>query len=590
MIKRILSYFEKFSLQKQYMYIIVFVVFLPIFLISITATHITYKRNIEFNSKLTMSIAEKINNNFITFYNDIENSVLDIILSPEITQNFVKQNSMSYYDKYTVYNYLNNNKLLANLMNNYRFIENITFVSEKGYSFTYINSAPHLTRYYDENNLRLFSEYFAMDGIGTKLGLYLTDFYFANNKKEKYLSIVRGIYEDNRLLYVVVINLQPSALGQICLPGTSEDIETNLITSDYTIVFDKNSSLIGEKKTLDVEIEKENLIGSYSDNKNLYFYFTNLHKSYYMLVYVAKISLNSSIFSTIYIISIASILIGLFIFYIATSLSNTILKPISLLTKYISGVGNGNFSSLKITTQNKEIAMLIHSYNEMSEKISDMIQKIALVEKEKNQHELLAKNLELEALQSQINPHFIYNTLAIINGYAIELDNDDITEMTLSLSSLLHYSLGKIWEITTLENEIHQAKCYFKIQSKRHECMPQIDININGYENCQTTRLFLQPLLENIFIHAFPNGITNGDWISITAYSKNENLCIDISDNGIGMDEDYLQKTNTTNKHIGLFNVHRRIQLEHGAKYGCSFRKNNSGGTTVTVCFPLYYL
>lgn len=586
MIKKILSHFGKFSLQKQYMYIIVFVVFLPIFLISITATHITYKKNIEFNTQLTLSIAEKINSNFITFYNDIENTFLDIILSPAITQNFVKQTSMSYNDKYTVFTSLKNNKLLANLFVNYRFIENISIISDKGYSFTYINSPPYLTRYYDQNNQRLFDEYSQMDGIGTKLGFYLTDFEFANNAKKKYVSIVRGIYEDNRLLYVISVNFQPSALGQICSPGTSEDIKVNLINSDYNILFDENTTFIGEKKLLNVEITPENLTGSYSDKGNLYFYFTNLHKSYYMLVYVAKSSLNSSIVSTICIIGIASILIGLLIFYIATSLSNTILKPISVLTKYISDVGDGNFSSLNITTQNREISMLIHSYNDMSDKISEMIQKIAIVEKEKNQHELLAKNLELEALQSQINPHFIYNTLAIINGYAIESDNDDITEMTLSLSSLLRYSLGKIWETTTLENEIQQAKCYFKIQSKRHEYMPQIDININGYENCKTTRLFLQPLLENIFLHAFPKGITDTDRIWILAHSDDGKLFVDISDNGIGMDENYLQEKNTTGKHIGLFNVHRRIQLEFGTEYGCSIHKNSFGGTTITVCFP----
>ena len=158
--------------------------------------------------------------------------------------------------------------------------------------------------------------------------------------------------------------------------------------------------------------------------------------------------------------------------------------------------------------------------------------------------------------------------------------------MTLSLSSLLRYSLGKIWETTTLENEIQQAKCYFKIQSKRHEYMPQIDININGYENCKTTRLFLQPLLENIFLHAFPKGITDTDRIWILAHSDDGKLFVDISDNGIGMDENYLQEKNTTGKHIGLFNVHRRIQLEFGTEYGCSIHKNSFGGTTITVCFP----
>ena len=425
-----------------------------------------------------------------------------------------------------------------------------------------------------------------MNKIGTKLGFYLADFKLSNNTIEKYLSIVRGVYEDSRLLYVIVINLPASSLGQICSSGTSEDIKINLLTSDYTVIFDENPAYIGNTKTPAAEITSENLAGSYHDSKNLYFYFTNLHKSYFMLVYVAKSSLNSSVISTVCIISLASILIGLLIFYIAASLSNTILKPISVLTKYISGVGDGNFSSLDITSQNREIAMLIHSYNEMSDKISDMIQKIALVEKEKNQHELLAKNLELEALQSQINPHFIYNTLAIINGYAIESDNDDITEMTLSLSSLLRYSLGKIWETTTLLNEVQQAQCYFKIQSKRHECMPKIDINISGYENCRTTRLFLQPLLENIFLHAFPKGITATDRIWIFAHSEEGKLLVDISDNGIGMEENYLKEKNTTGKHIGLFNVHRRIQLEFGTEYGCSIHKNSFGGTTVTVCFP----
>ena len=569
------------------MYIIILVIFLPIFLIGITITYVTYKENIDFNSQLTLSIAEKINTNFNTFYEDVENTCLDIMFLPEISQNFTSKNNISYYNKYIIYNSLKDNKLFSSLLNKYRFIENVSFVSCTGHIYSYINSSTILTRYYDTNNLRLFDEYSSLEGIGTKPRFYCTDFELTNNTKTKFLSLVRGVYDNNKLLYIMVLNLKPSALSQICSSGNSEDIKVNILVPDNTIIFDTNPQFIGQKTTIEFGKGKENLSGIFSDNKNLYFYFTNIYKSYSMLVYVAKSSLNSSLPGTVSIIGVAGLIIGILIFYIGTKLSNTLLKPISVLTHYISDAGDGNFSSISITTQNREISMLIQSYNEMSQKISEMIHKIAIVEKEKNQHELLLKNLELEALQSQINPHFIYNTLAIINGYTIEIDNDDITEMTLSLSSLLRYSLGKIWEKTTLYNEIKQAECYFTIQSKRNECMPEINISINGYGNCQTTRLFLQPILENIFLHAFPNGISTESQISINAYSSEKKLFVDISDNGIGMNENYLLDKNMSNKHIGLFNVHRRIQLEYGVEYGCSIHKNNTRGTTITVCFPL---
>lgn len=211
------------------------------------------------------------------------------------------------------------------------------------------------------------------------------------------------------------------------------------------------------------------------------------------------------------------------------------------------------------------------------------------------QENALKRKAELQALQAQINPHFLYNTLDSINALAILNNEDDISKMTTSLGILLRRSIGKPDEYQTLKEEFDHVKAYMAIQKIRYEDRFYADFHIDSsIASFPVIKLILQPLVENSIYHGLEPKESSGH-IFISATDCSDYITIEITDNGIGVTkekEKLIQQNLTQIKHpgidcsVGIYNVNERLRLHYGAKAFLTFHSISGEGTTVTLHIP----
>ena len=209
---------------------------------------------------------------------------------------------------------------------------------------------------------------------------------------------------------------------------------------------------------------------------------------------------------------------------------------------------------------------------------------------------LAQKEMELKVLQSQINPHFLCNSLETIRGMALEQDMGDIAAMSASLGTLLRYNLKTVSPTVTLREEINFCTVYLRIQQFRFEKNVKYCFAIPEWAmNAMIVKFSLQPLVENCFVHSVGSG-PEPTRITISASREDDNLVIRVADTGIGMAETMLDKIKNDlatkditagGSHIGIVNVHRRIINLFGEGYGVSVDSRPGAGTTVLVRMPL---
>lgn len=200
---------------------------------------------------------------------------------------------------------------------------------------------------------------------------------------------------------------------------------------------------------------------------------------------------------------------------------------------------------------------------------------------------------EFESLQAQINPHFLYNTLDSIVWMVESERYQEAISMVTALASLFRISLSKGKNIITIQEEIEHAQNYLYIQKIRYKNRFQVKIDIASeiYE-CSTIKLIVQPLLENAIYHGVEYMDGEGE-ITIKGYLKDEDIYIDVIDNGLGMPEEEINlilrdntRVHKKGSGIGLSNVHQRIQLYFGPKYGLLIDSELDEGTTVHIHLP----
>jgi two-component system sensor histidine kinase YesM len=200
---------------------------------------------------------------------------------------------------------------------------------------------------------------------------------------------------------------------------------------------------------------------------------------------------------------------------------------------------------------------------------------------------------ELDALQSQINPHFLYNTLDSI-VWMIEGERyEDAVFMITQLASLFRISLSRGKTIISIENEIKHAQNYMNIQNARYKNIFQIEFHIDEeILNCCTVKLIVQPLLENAIYYGVECMDGDGE-IQVLGYRKGEDIYIEVKDNGLGMPKEMVDALLTENNRVrksgsgvGLINVHNRIKLRFGNAYGLEIESMPDEGTTVRIHLP----
>ncbi|MDD3362586.1 MAG: sensor histidine kinase [Hespellia sp.] len=264
-------------------------------------------------------------------------------------------------------------------------------------------------------------------------------------------------------------------------------------------------------------------------------------------------------------------LIGLWFAY-------TLTKPINKLRDAMEQTEKGNFEIRIQERRMDEIGSLIHSFNYMSSVIKNLIQKIS-------EEKVAQKNAELGALQAQINPHFLYNTLDTVNWMLLTRGENDISDIIIDLGDLMKYSIHGDIELVEIEQEKEYIASYLRIQKCRMEQRLNYEIEIPE-ELCRykIPKLTLQPIVENAISHGIEPKETGGNlWIRI--YEQFEQIIISVKDDGVGIASEELPEESRYGS-IGLSNVQRRIQLHYGSGYGIVLKKCIPCGTEVMIRIP----
>lgn len=277
------------------------------------------------------------------------------------------------------------------------------------------------------------------------------------------------------------------------------------------------------------------------------------------------------------------------VWWLTFVITESIARPIRALSENTRLVGKGNFTIRAPKDENDEIQLLSQNFNQMVERIGDLVEDVKL-------EQLQLRDTELKLLQSQINPHFLYNTLDTIVWLAEDKQYEEVITMVNALSDFFRTSLSKGKSFITIGEEKSHVESYLKIQQFRYQDILDYEINIPlELESYQVLKLTLQPLVENALYHGIKTKRGKGK-ITITAKQKGADIILIVSDNGKGMSAN---KLDLVRKEIsrrgaeepfngfGLYNVNERICLNYGKGYGLVMESEEGVGTKSIITIPV---
>ncbi|NQX69949.1 histidine kinase [Paenibacillus alba] len=262
--------------------------------------------------------------------------------------------------------------------------------------------------------------------------------------------------------------------------------------------------------------------------------------------------------------------------------------PVYYLIRKINQVNHGDLNVNISSTRQDEFGKLAQTFDDMLHQIRTLIEHV-------NRGERKKKELEIQVLQSQINPHFLYNTLGSISNVVAFGRYHEVDNIIEALISILEYGITEFSDRVSLEQELRNVKDYIYIQMIRYDCEFDLveEIDPNTLE-LPVLRMALQPIVENSIFHGYAGGRKSGA-IRLSSTIREGMLVIVVEDEGIGMTtektkdlliEDPVERNWDKRKRIGLYNIHQRIRLNYGEPYGLSVWSEPGRGTSVTLTFP----
>ena len=261
--------------------------------------------------------------------------------------------------------------------------------------------------------------------------------------------------------------------------------------------------------------------------------------------------------------------------------SGMVSSRIERLTHFMQEVQEGSMDMQMESDDRDEIGMLYRGFGSMMKRIRTLINEVYL-------SKITQKEAELKALQAQINPHFLYNTLSLINWKALAAGEEDISRMTLALSTFYRTALNRGRNVLQVETELSNTRAYLEIQSMLHD--GNFDYEIEAQTEilqCESLNLILQPLVENAIHHGIEEKTDGRGKITVRGWKEDNCVWFMVEDNGVGMEQEVADKILTMeSKGYGVRNVDERIRLCYGEKYAMKVESVVGKGTKMTIHFP----
>lgn len=446
---------------------------------------------------------------------------------------------------------------------------------------------------YDYKNADWYRQIIKASGHVVVIGKHVDEM---NTLKKSSVTIGRSIIDpiNNTLLGVVAINVDEPQIANLWK-------SINVTPHSFTVVSDESNRIIYQKNSVTSGADVEGVVRKLRSNGNYprvsltwtdqeLFLAVCSDPGTYRWRTVSVVPVNELIASAVVVllpILVAIMAMVAILIVTSTKIANRITRPIDRLKNTIQEIEQGDLTA-KAAEGTDEIGLLAKSFNNMTARIHGLIEQIHAEENKK-------RNAELMALQAQINPHFLYNTLNSIKVMAQIQGATGIANTLESLVSFLHFCTKSSDELIPLAEEAKIAQDYVDIMNIRYlnrityRCRIPSDLRAN-----LTIRFLLQPMIENAIVHGFPQSHSK-NIINVSARQENKLLVIRVADNGVGIKSELCQaildgtletKKNRTNS-IGLFNVNQRIKMTFGNEYGIRLESKVGYYTVVETRLPL---
>lgn len=480
----------------------------------------------------------------------------------------------------------------------------LNYIKDKLYSIYYRNENLENFSIYAKEKSTVYSltaEDFKVSKItnlsGTnwaKLGVN-PHYIFESKDSKQSFTLTRSIirFEDRKIVGGVSIDVNWNVIDNVIEMLESEkESSVYLLNNQGQIIYNPNHT-----KTPSVDFQK--IIKQINHSKKDVYYLNDksgyifFQKAFNQKVVIVKVIPKTLIMNGVTKTLIYAIIIGVFSIILTIFLSIIIslrtTKPIIHLVDAMQKVEENNFDVRIETERSDEIGLLEKRFTSMVFRINELIEK-------EYKSEIATKEAQFKALQAQINPHFLYNTLQLVGGMAVAHNAERIYRVISALSDMFRYITGKQGDMVLIEDEIEHIKNYLYIQNQRFDGKIETDIYIEeGTERYEIPMLTIQPLVENAFNHGFEPKV--GCWkLSVEVQKVFDEIEITITDNGVGIPEEKLknliEQINNqsqplkTRGSIGIKNVAARIQLYFGNDYGLDIASEVGNGTQIVIRFP----
>ncbi len=388
----------------------------------------------------------------------------------------------------------------------------------------------------------------------------------------RYISCVKKLTIDSNIYGYLIVNINFDKFLDMCLYDSSQDHvvmtdenDTVILTNTDDIEIGVKNSVLDNKKYVFEELELNNTLCGF-------FYSSHYKQLYYqqLKMMIVRFVLLAIIFI---IISLVVSFVLIRIYY------NALLSIISIIEEN-GALYDGSETEIQYIRNN--IVNMVNNYKKVEEQLSENIIKL-------QQNEILS-------LQSQLNPHFLFNSLNLISTFDLGFNKKEhsIGEAITLLSDILRMSMDNTSIFSNIESEVIYAKKYVRFQNLRYNNPINVIWNIESdTKNKKTPKFFLQPLIENAIQYGIKKTEREGI-IKVTTLIKDDNMYIEVKDNGAGMDKNTLEQlydelkiiSVKRKKHIGLSNINSRIKLMFGEEYNIELTSDEDG-TTVKIILPV---
>ena len=555
----------------------------------VTVISMNYTRTSVFdNSSLyTQTIIQQMNQNIDSYIDYMEN-ISYLVSSNEDVQSYLFGEETDPEARGRI---LNQFKTILDSRND---ILNLGIIGENGRML--INNAQRLTN----PDLDIHTQEWYTNALEGSASSYLSSSHvqhIISGERPWVITLSRGIRNkssksENQKEGVFFIDLNYSAISELC----NQSVVGNqgyafILDADGNIVYHpQQQQLYNELQTENISLimgtDKDTVLSGKGSAEKLYSISRSEKTGWTVVdcVRVEELLRKSNKAQSLYVLVAMGLMIVALFF--SRFISRSITQPIQQLCDSMARVQEGDFSVSDVVVDSKnEIGSLTKSFNVMTHRIQDLM--------EQNIREQEAKRKsELKALQSQINPHFLYNTLDSIIWMAEGKKNEEVVLMTASLARLLRQSISNEDEVVSIGQEVEYARGYLTIQKMRYKDKMEFQIDVDpSILHIPLIKLVLQPVIENAIYHGLKYKESKG-LLMVKGFRKNGNAVLQVIDNGVGMDQETLDhiyekhKVNYQSNGVGIYNVQKRLQLYYGSEYGITYESEKSVGTTATITIP----